>query len=119
MLSVLNVKSQETNANLNSTYRVINSQHFDENKKDWVKSNDSVSNITFSIVDSNILLDKTPYKIISVKKKRNKKAKSMEYYFVLQNENLDFIDAQFYQHWYDDKRYVPQFIIKDKAYDLK
>ena len=119
LTSTLSVKSQEQNANLNSTYRSINTYSFDEDQKDWVLAEDSTSVITFSIIDSTIQVNQNQYHITSIKKKKNKKTKSMEYYFVLQNEDLHFIDAEFYQHWYNNERFVPQFIIKDKAYDLK
>lgn len=118
-VSTLPVISQEQNGNLNMNYRSIKTYEFDEKKKDWILIDTPESTIKFNIMDSAITVNDTVFKILSIRKKDNKKEKSMEYFFVLLNKENEFIDAEFHQYWYDNKRYDPQFIIKDRAYDLK
>jgi len=119
LTSVLTVFSQKQNANLNATYRSVKTYNFDESIDDWVVISAPVSNIEFNYMDSVITLNDTLYKIISVKKKTKKKDSSMRYLFVLKNTADEFVDAEFVENWYDDNRYDAQFIINDRAFDIK
>ncbi len=115
----LSVMSQEQNANLNMSYHSTQTYQFDENSADWVKIDAPKLTFKFDVMDSTITVNDTVFNIISIKKKNNKKDKSKQYFFVLQNQKEELIDAEFHQYWFDDKRYHPQFIFKNRAYDLK